>query len=145
MAKNEERCLGERSLFLRNNPCIISISLGCMLTYLWKKLRNYIKQRENERKRKKKCSKFYPSFQGMKWYSFSNSPLLLGNCDNLYFQMSPWHHKMVDEAEFWISCQRLGLISSFSLTIDSKFSAIYHDVAQMWHLNCKMMRSQMLH
>ena len=37
-------------------------------------------------------------------------------------------HKMVDEIEFWISFQQLVW----------EFSAIYHLVASMWHLNLKI-------
>ena len=50
---------------------------GCMLTYLWKKLSNHIKERENEQKRKRNCSKIYPDSQGIKWYSFNFWLLLL--------------------------------------------------------------------
>ena len=37
---------------------------------------------------------------------------------------------MTHDGRFWISCQ---------LTTDSKFSAIYHRVASMWHLNGAML------
>ena len=36
--------------------------------------------------------------------------------------------------KFWISCQRLKLLT-YSLTTVSKFSAIYHHVVSKWHPN----------
>ena len=49
--------------------------------------------------------------------------------------MSHWRHTMVDGAKFWISCKRLKLLRRANLITDSKFSAIYHCVVSMWHLN----------
>ena len=46
--------------------------------------------------------------------------------------MSHWRYTMVDGTEFVISCKQPAFLSSFS---DSKFSAIYHRVASMWHPN----------
>ena len=50
-------------------------------------------------------------------------------------RMSHWRHTMVDGAKFWIICKWLSTEKSWSLTTDSKFSAIYHRLASMWHSN----------
>ena len=40
----------------------------------------------------------------------------------------------IDGTKFWITCKWLK--KRWSLTTNSKFSAIYHSVTSMWHPNC---------
>ena len=52
-------------------------------------------------------------------------------------RMSYWRYTMVDGAKFYINQLSEASFSQYiqSLKTDSKFSAIYHPVASMWHLN----------